>query len=126
MKIVVTGGRDFTQENLIHYTLDKLHQKFGFTRLIDGKARGVDTICNEWAVKNNIDTSRYPAKWDKFGKAAGHIRNKEMVDKNPDLVIAFPGGTGTKNMSDLAEQRNIPLIVISEHGNIIKDTHNLI
>jgi hypothetical protein len=50
----------------------------------------------------------YKAKWDKYGKSAGPIRNKKMLDEGkPDLVFAFPGGPGTNNMIKQAKEKNI-------------------
>jgi hypothetical protein len=51
-----------------------------------------------------------PADWQKHGTAAGPIRNKQMiVSGKPDLVLAFPGGRGTADMSRRAEKHGIPL-----------------
>lgn len=40
-------------------------------------------------------------------KAAGHIRNKQMLDTGIDVVIAFPGGRGTANMVKIAKEANV-------------------
>jgi hypothetical protein len=57
----------------------------------------------------------YPADWDKYGKAAGPIRNKQMLDEgNPEKVIAFrfKNSRGTQNMINQAEKAGIKTIVI--------------
>lgn len=54
------------------------------------------------------------ANWEAFGAAAGPVRNRWMLDLEPDLVIAFPGGKGTKNMIEQAKKRGVPVMVISE------------
>ena len=47
----------------------------------------------------------------RHGRSAGMIRNKEMIDcHNPELVIAFPGGSGTEGMKKLALRRGIRVI----------------
>src|SRR5690348_8540698 len=61
--------------------------------IISGAARGVDTVALDWAVINWCPSEEYPADWDTHGKAAGPIRNKQMLEEGkPDLVVAFPGG----------------------------------
>ena len=100
MRVLVYGGRDFTKQNLGFRALDKLHAEFGFTLVIDGVARGADTIGYNWAQKEGLPSERYPAQWDKYGRSAGPIRNKQMLDEGkPDIAVAFPGGTGTSNMT---------------------------
>ena len=100
MRVLVYGGRDFTNHIVGYYILDKLHKEFGFTLVIDGMARGADTIGYNWAQTNGLPSERYPAQWDKYGKSAGPIRNKQMLDEGkPDIAVAFPGGTGTSNMT---------------------------
>ena len=99
MKVVVTGGRDFTDQEFIFKTLNEIHKETPITFLVSGMAKGVDESCFKWAMKNEINTMCVPAKWKRDGKAAGPIRNKEMADMfDYDLVIAFPGGKGTAHM----------------------------
>ena len=100
MKVVVYGGRDFTNKIVAFKAFDLLHKQYNFTLVIDGKARGADTLGNQWAIHNNIPFEREPAQWDKYGKAAGPIRNELMITKyQPDVAIAFPGGVGTSHMT---------------------------
>lgn len=67
----------------------------------------------EWAQANNIQFKEYPAKWTKYRKRAGVIRNQQMIDEGkPDMVVAFPGGSGTKNMIALAKKAHIKTIII--------------
>lgn len=74
--------------------------------VLHGKAQGVDTAADFWAVHNFLPIKEYPANWDAHGKQAGPIRNKQMLDKeNPDIIIAFPGGKGTENMVTQARKR---------------------
>ena len=102
MKVVIFGGRNFHKIGFVWRALDILHAKYNFTLVIDGKARGVDTLAHKWALHNGIATVREPADWDKYDKAAGPIRNELMITKyKPDMGIAFPGGDGTSNMTQL-------------------------
>lgn len=105
MKVVVYGGRDFTNEAVMNLLMDRLHEEYGFTLVIDGKARGADTLAYNWAVSRGIPTQRFPADWNKYGRGAGPIRNRQMiVEGQPDVAVAFPGGAGTSNMTkQLAE-----------------------
>lgn len=73
------------------------------TIIIQGDAKGGDEIGVFTAETLRIPCLNFPADWDKYGKAAGYIRNKQMLDEGkPDLVVAFPGGKGTTNMVKLA------------------------
>lgn len=106
MKILVTGGRNFGNETYIHSQLAQFEQDHGkITSFAHGGAKGVDTIAGSWAELHNIPTKIYKANWDTFGKAAGPMRNQEMLaDFNPDWVIVFPGGKGTSHMRHIAKQ----------------------
>lgn len=112
MKVIVCGGRDFTDTGFIYKTLDKYHKVNQFSELIEGDARGVDRIAGYWARKNKINNRKFPANWHLYGKAAGFIRNREMIFENPELIIAFPGGAGTNQMISLAKYYKIPLEII--------------
>jgi hypothetical protein len=105
MRVVVYGGRDFTNEAVVKLLLDQLHEEYGFTLVIDGAAKGADSLAHAWAISRNIATLRFPAEWNKYGRGAGPIRNRQMiVEGKPDVAVAFPGGAGTSNMTkQLAE-----------------------
>jgi len=80
--------------------------------IIEGECpTGVDQIAVEWAVVNWTGLKGYPADWIQYGKRAGYIRNQQMLTEGkPDLVVAFPGGRGTKMMVSLAEKAGVPVI----------------
>ena len=113
MRVLVCGGRDFTNRDLLHRVLNDHHKRYGITAIIEGNARGADRLAGYWARSNKIDNEKYPANWKKYGKAAGPIRNQEMITVGcPDIVIAFPGGKGTEDMIRKAEQANISTLSI--------------
>lgn len=104
MKILVCGGRDYIDEKSIYDVLDNINSKHGVSSLCHGDCRGTDTIAKSWAWKREIPQASYPADWTKHGSRAGYIRNVEMLTCfKPDLVVAFPGGAGTKMMKNLAK-----------------------
>lgn len=90
--------------------------------VIEGEARGADTIGREAADVLMIPVLRYPANWAQFGKAAGPRRNQEMLDKGkPDLVCAFhddlKNSKGTKDMIRRARQAGIEVRHFSHWDN---------
>lgn len=79
--------------------------------IISGMARGADKVAVDWAVVNWCKWHEFPANWELYGKAAGFIRNRRMLDEGkPDLVVAFPGGKGTKMMVDLAKNAGVEVL----------------
>jgi hypothetical protein len=100
MRVLVYGGRDFTNKRLAFNALDLLHKEYGFTLVIDGMARGADTLGFKWAQDQGLPSERYPADWNRYQNAAGPIRNQQMIDDGkPDIAVAFPGGNGTSDMT---------------------------
>ena len=115
-KIIIAGGRDFMDYNLLKKKADKILQEKKVTHkivIISGCARGADTLGLRYASENAFDVEEYPANWDKYGKKAGYMRNVEMAE-NADALIAFWDGKskGTKHMIDIATERNLPTRVI--------------
>ena len=96
MRILVFGGRDYLNYENIRDAIEDLFcgtwiekedkaikiflaKAFHYTKLEDHK---------------RVNYTDYPVDWEKYGKAAGPIRNQQMIDKGkPDLVVAFPGET---------------------------------
>lgn len=113
MRILVCGGRDFDDYNILSQHLNQ-YISSGLT-LIHGAARGADSLAERWAKDNADNIEAYPADWDKYGKRAGYIRNVQMLNEGkPDLVIAFPGGKGTQMMINLAEAAGIPVVKVND------------
>lgn len=115
-KVIIAGGRDFLDYNLLREKVDKiLIDKRASHKIviISGCARGADTLALRYASENVLDVEKYPADWDQYGKKAGYIRNVEMAE-NANALIAFWDGQskGTKHMIDIATEKNLPIRVI--------------
>jgi hypothetical protein len=116
MKVLITGGRDFEDEDLLQQILGRLHSATPFSCLIHGAAKGADQLAGKWATENGVEAIACPADWKRHGRGAGPTRNKQMLeDHKPDLVVAFPGGKGTANMVALAQKAGTK-IVFAQHG----------
>ena len=110
MKIIVTGGRNYTDFNKMKTVLDKFEN---IEKIITGGASGADNLAKIYAKENNITYEEYVAKWDEYGKAAGPIRNYQMCSSNTDAtVIVFPGGNGTKHCEKIANKFGMDVEVI--------------
>lgn len=124
MRVIVCGGRNFTDRGSLFAALDALSskQQAGFSAVIHGAARGADRLAGEWAEARGIPCHEFPANWEKHGRAAGFVRNMEMLKiGKPDAVIAFPGGAGTLDMIELAEKAALPIHKIGwENGDTPK------
>lgn len=112
MKIAVTGGRNFSNDTLVNSTLDSIHTTTPITTLIHGNCSGADSLCREWARRAGITIISRPADWKQHGRAAGPIRNREMLAMKPDLLVAFPGGRGTADMVGAAKKAGITIHVV--------------
>jgi hypothetical protein len=114
MKVLICGGRDFVEQQKLNRVLNKIHAKTPITLVIHGDARGADRMGGSWAIVHHIDVQKFPADWDKFGRAAGMARNVQMLNEGkPDLCIACPGGYGTEHMVSLCRAVGIPIVEIS-------------
>ena len=115
-KLLVCGGRDYTDKEAVWNLLDRAHAKFNITHLIHGYAKGVDRLAGEWANARGVQEVSCPANWERFKNAAGPIRNQYMAELDPNALIAFPGGKGTKNMVEQAARHGITVYSASKLG----------
>ena len=78
------------------------------TEIIEGGAKGADKLAREWAASRGIPVRTFKADWRRYGRGAGPQRNEQMLDEGkPDLVVAFPGGSGTASMMRLARAAGV-------------------
>tara|TARA_B110000902_G_scaffold172948_1_gene196609 strand:- start:290 stop:637 length:348 start_codon:yes stop_codon:yes gene_type:complete len=105
MRVLIAGGRDFTDKETMKNVLAGVPR---CSVIISGTARGADQLGESWAEARGIAVERYPADWDTYGKAAGHIRNQQMLDEGkPDYVVVFPGGKGSESMVKKARKAGL-------------------
>lgn len=110
MRLLICGGRDFDDAAFAARILDAVHRKHVVKLVIHGAARGADTLGGRWAQYNGIEVEKYPAQWGAHGKAAGPLRNAQMLESGrPDAVVAFPGGSGTADMVRRAKAAGVPV-----------------
>lgn len=107
MLTLVTGDREWTDREAVERAFDR----FKPSRLIEGECRGLDLMARAVAEARGIPVIAIPAEWDKYGRAAGPIRNDDMLDLNPERVLAFHNNLkksiGTKDCVTRALKREI-------------------
>ncbi len=110
MRIIVTGGRKFADAAAVDRELSRLKP----TLVIVGDGTGADALAFYWARANDVSVEVHRANWLKYHNAAGPIRNAAMIKKaKPDLVVAFPGGTGTADCVRKARAAGIEVLEVT-------------
>jgi hypothetical protein len=109
MRVLICGCRKFADFAAIQKVIDGLNDG---DIVIHGCARGADSIAGYLAKKRGLTVLEFPADWNKHGKAAGPIRNKQMlVEGKPNKVFAFYTdksiSRGTKNMVKQARKAGL-------------------
>ena len=115
MKVLVCGGRRYLNRARVFEALDAVHAATPITKIISGKCKtGPDDDALLWAGCRGVSSQEYPAAWDDikapgaviryrdgkpYNVLAGFWRNSEMLNKEePDILMHFPGETGTADM----------------------------
>ena len=113
MRVLVCGGRDYSNKKVLRVWLGCLHGESEIKAVIHGGAPGADSMAGEWARGMLVSEVCFPAEWDEHGKAAGPIRNAKMLSEGkPDVVLAFPGGRGTADIVQKARAAGVPVIEV--------------
>lgn len=107
MNISVVGSRTISDYCLIESTILETLELGDIDLVVSGGAAGVDSLGELFAKKYDIKTKIFYPDWEKFGRAAGMIRNKDIII-NSDVVFAFWDGKskGTKSSIDIAKKEN--------------------
>lgn len=105
MRILICGDRNWHDGAAIREVL----AKFLPDVVVEGEARGADTLARLSAESMGIEVLRFPADWQKYGRAAGPIRNSQMLKEgNPDIVVGFhykiDESKGTRDMLTRAKK----------------------
>lgn len=112
MRVLVCGSRYWNNWLMLKERLDRLPET---AYIIEGGAKGADLMAREYAIGRGLAYREIRADWAIHGKAAGPIRNRLMLDLNPELVIAFheniSESKGTLDTVTEAKRRGIPVEV---------------
>ena len=110
MKVAVIGSRGFNKYELLKETLSKLE----ITLVVSGGAKGADSLGEQYANENQIPTKIFLPDWKKHGRAAGMLRNTDIINE-AEMVVAFWDGEskGTKDSITKAQKQNKKVLIIN-------------
>lgn len=111
MKVIIAGSRYFNNYELLRQYVDHILQNVSqkeSIEIVSGGAKGADELGERYAKERGYKITRFPAEWNKYGRAAGPKRNEQMGDY-ADALIAFWDGEsrGTKHMIEYAKKKNL-------------------
>lgn len=124
MVVLVSGSRDWDDDNAIEAVLEELQALPKHAIVVHGDCRGIDKVADATARMLGLEVRSYPANWRRFDRLAGRIRNVEMFDKErPDLFLGFhediKRSKGTKHAYNLARSRGIPAKIIGPRDDLV-------
>ncbi len=117
---LVCGGRDFHDMTTLRMVLDEVSPE----KIVHGAAKGADSMAGRYARERGITCREFPVTWRRNGvynPRAAFDRNQQMLDEGqPDLVVAFPGGGGTRDMVSRARKDGFTVWTVTESGKILR------
>lgn len=117
MKVIIAGGRDFDDFDLLCKKVDKILSRQDKIEIVSGTARGADKLGERYAELRGYDIKRFPADWGNNGRAAGYIRNEDMAIYSDALILFWNGRSkGSAHMLRIAYEYNLKVRVI-KYGN---------
>jgi hypothetical protein len=112
MKLALVGSRNYVNQKEFDEVVDAFVLKHGTLPefVVFGGAKGADTLAEVWARKHKIPLKIFKPDWKAKGKAAGVLRNTDIVNECTHM-IAFPAadGKGTQDSIKKAQAKNIPV-----------------
>jgi len=115
-KIVVAGGREFSDYELLKAKMDSLIKAKSLTHeviIISGTAKGADMLGERYADDHKLNIMKFPAQWELHGKSAGYKRNVQMSTVADAVVVFWDGKSkGSKHMVDISKAAGLPLRVV--------------
>ena len=99
LSIVIAGSRSIEDYDILLTAI--FLSDFSIGEVVSGGARGPDSLGERWANENGVSLKRFPANWERFGRAAGMYRNAEMASYADGGIILWDGESrGTLDMID--------------------------
>ena len=89
VKILIAGSRTITDYEIVKTAIKK--SGFFISEVVSGGAAGVDKLGEKWAQENLTPIKRFLPDWKTHGKAAGPIRNTELVKYCEAAILVWDG-----------------------------------
>lgn len=110
MKTIIAGSRTVPSYSYVEMAMQRV--SWEVSEVVSGLAKGADKFGMRWALEHKIPVAKFPADWDKHGKPAGFIRNREMAKYADKLIVIWDGESrGTKNMIKEAKAVGMEVVV---------------
>lgn len=114
MKTIIAGSRGITDYNLLLRAMERIDWQP--SEIVSGAANGVDKLGERWAEENGVELTKFPAEWDLYGKAAGHIRNAQMAKYADAVIVLWDGKSrGASNMITEGKKLGLNVVVFLEN-----------
>ena len=112
MKLAIIGSRSFINKELLYKVIDT-HFSVPITEIISGGAAGADSLGAQWGWSSDVKVTEFKPDWSAYGKAAGIIRNKDII-REAEFVLAFWDGVskGTQHSIGEAKRLKKPTLII--------------
>ena len=91
MRVIITGGRDFDDYELLREKCNNILSKQSDVEIVSGAANGADTLGEQYAEECRLEVKLFPVDFDKFGVKADMVQAMEMAMYS-DCIIAFWDG----------------------------------
>ena len=112
-RVIIAGSRSAVYSDGIKEKVTFLLNGLTDVEIVSGTARGADKIGERIAEELGLPLKRFPADWDKHGRSAGPIRNRQMAEYGTHLILIWDGvSKGSKNMLEEARKRGLHTRVI--------------
>lgn len=105
MNLAIVGSRNFCDYAVFCNVVNTWIETNGVPQtVVSGAARGADTLAARYAREHNIELIEHRANWREHGKAAGPLRNTQIVESATHM-LAFPSRTGRGTQDSIRKAR---------------------
>ena len=107
MKVAVVGSRNLTDIALEQYISQQVQE------IVSGGAVGVDSCAAEYAKSRGLKLTEFLPQYERYGRAAPIVRNKEIVDYADKVLVFWDGSSkGARSVIRYAQKTGKPCEVI--------------
>jgi len=112
--LAISGSKNFEDYQKFCSIMESFINSYGpIKKIVSGGAKGVDSLARKFCKERGIPLKEFLPRWKKYGKAAGPIRNSQIISE-ADAFLAIWNGTSTGTLDAIlkAHQKKLPIRVI--------------